>query len=90
MPATRKSPDTGAIAPEERRDEVIAILAAGLVRLVGASPPPVALAAMVGPPTARASMAASTPTSMPAENLSESGEIGLELSGKTRLSVPAG
>ncbi len=35
MPATRRSPPA-AIAPEQRRDEIIAILAAGLARLIGA------------------------------------------------------
>ncbi len=84
MAATRKSPDTGDIAPDQRRDAIIAILAAGLARLVGAGRPPVA------PSAGRASMPASMPASIPAANLSESAETGLELSGKTRLSVPAG
>ena len=65
MRSTRKSSGAAEITPTQRRDEIISILAAGLVRLVQ--------------------------TDLPAgEKLSESGEIGLELSGETRLSVVAG
>lgn len=69
MPPTEKSPHIGDLAPEQRRNEVIAVIAAGLARLVGDGLPPLA---------------------SPAENLSASAEIRLELSGETRLSVPAG
>jgi hypothetical protein len=91
MPATRRSPDVE-ITPEQRHDEIISILAVGLARLVGASPPRVAPAAVPAsmPANPPASMPADTPASMHAENLSESAEIGLELPGETRLSVPAG
>ncbi len=77
MPATRKSSSPVEIVPDQRRDEVIGILAAGLARVIGAS-------------ETSAASPADALASMPAEKLSESGEIGLELSGKTRLSVSAG
>lgn len=77
MPATRRSPRDSDVTPEERRCEIIAIIAAALARLVQADRKP----AIPRP---------SASTSMPAEKLSESAEIGLELSGETRLSVPAG
>jgi hypothetical protein len=77
VPATRTSSKPAEITPGQRRDEIVAILAAGLVRLIRASePPPV--------------IPADALASGPGEKLSESGEIGLELSGETRLSVPAG
>ena len=40
MPATWKSSEPATIPPQQRRDEIIAILAAGLVRLIreGQSP----------------------------------------------------
>lgn len=82
MPATRRSPDGVEIAPEQRRGEIIAILAAGLVRLIGGGGVAVGTSAEAG-----ASIPRSPDASMPVEKLSESGEIGLELSGETRLSV---
>ena len=77
MPATRKSPRASNVAPEGRRDEIIAIVAAALARLIQTDSP-------------RAAPHADTPASMPAENLPESAEKRLELSGKPRLSVPTG
>ena len=65
MPATRTSSKPAEITPEQRHDEIISIVAAGLVRLIRAG-------------------------ERPSEKLSESGEIGLELSREMRLSVPAG
>jgi len=65
MRSTRKSSGAAEITPTQRRDEIISILAVGLVRLVGGDLPA-------------------------GEKLSESGEISLELSGETRLSVVAG
>jgi len=40
MPATWKSPEPGEITPAQRRNEIIGILAAGLVRLIRAGQPP--------------------------------------------------
>jgi hypothetical protein len=77
MLATETSPSPAEVAPAQRREELVAILAAGLVRLIRASEAP------TGAP-------ADAMASIPAEKLSESGEIGLELSGETRLSVVAG
>jgi len=85
MRSTRKSSGAAEITPTQRRDEIISILAAGLVRLVrggGAAP---------GTPTGNpASLSGHAWASMHDEKLSESGENGLELSGETRLSVVAG
>ena len=36
LPATRKLPDAGGIAPKQRRDEIVAIPAGGLARLIEA------------------------------------------------------
>jgi hypothetical protein len=77
MLVTETPPSPAEIAPEHRRDELVAILSAGLVRLIRASEVP------TGPPV-------DAPAALPAEKLSESGENGLELSGETRLSVVAG
>jgi len=57
MPATRRSPRPAEIAPEQRRDEIVAILAAGLVRLLGAGGHATAL-------LADAAAAAEAPTSI--------------------------
>lgn len=76
MPATRKLPHPTDVVPERRRGEIIGIIASGLVRLVGAGP-----SHIVG--TAAAA-------NMFDEKPSESAKIGLELSGETRISVPAG
>ena len=80
MPAKRKLPDIADLAPEWRRKESIAVVAAGLVRLARATTPSVAPADSL----------AAMPTSMLAENPSEPTETGLEFLGETRLSVPAG
>jgi hypothetical protein len=77
MPATRKSPRARDVVPTEPRDEIITIVAAALARLIQADRAP----AIPRP---------DTPASIAAVNLSESAEPGLELSGETRLSVPAG
>lgn len=77
MPVTRTPTKPAEITPQQRRDEIIAILAAGLVRLIQASQAP------AGTPT-------DALASMPGEKLSESAETGLELSRESRLSVPAG
>ncbi len=77
MPATRKSSRAADVAPTEPRDEIITIVAAALARLIQTDRMPVI-------------SRADTPASIPAANLSESAETGLELSGETRLSVPAG
>ena len=82
---TRKSSGAAEITPTQCRDEIISILAAGLVRIVRGS-------------EAAPGTSATNPASIPGhawvgmhdEKLSESGEIGLELSGETRLSVVAG
>jgi hypothetical protein len=108
MPATRTSPHAE-IAPGQRRDEIISILAVSLVRLIGDGKAAAgivadALASSSGgslaktPDEVTASMSADHTSSMPAlgaasmsaEKLSDSGEIGLELPGETRLSVVAG
>lgn len=77
MPATRKSLRASDVAPAETRDEIIRIVAVALTRLIQTDRPP-------------AIPRAETPASIPAANLSESAEPGLELSAETRLSVPAG
>ena len=77
MPATRTSSKPAEITPAERRNEIIAILAAGLVRLIQAGQAP-------------ASMPTDALAGTPGEKLSESAEIGLELLRETRLSVTAG
>jgi hypothetical protein len=82
MRTIRKSPRPAEIAPEQRRDEIVAILAAGLARLIGGSE----AAASVSAETA-ASISGIALASMPGEKLSESGEIGLEL---PRRSSPDG
>ncbi len=74
MPATRKSPRATNVAPTEPRDEIITIVAAALARLIQTDAAP----AIPRP---------DTPASVPPANLSESAEIGLELSRETRLSV---
>ncbi len=40
MPATRTSSNPGDVTPAQRRDEIIAILAAGLVRMIRAGEMP--------------------------------------------------
>lgn len=40
MPATRKSSEPAEIMPQQRRQEIISILAAGLVRLIRSSEMP--------------------------------------------------
>lgn len=77
MPSTRKSQRARDVASTEPRDEIIGIIAAALARLIQTDRAP----AIPRP---------DTPASIPATNLSESAEIGLELPGETRLSVPAG
>ena len=77
MPATRNSRHDTDIAPEVRRDEIITVIGAALARLIETD---------TTPPASRAD----TPTAAPAAKSPESAEIRLELSGKTRLSVPAG
>jgi hypothetical protein len=77
MPAHVTSHEPPHLAPEGRRDEVVAIVAAALARLIQTRGTPVASPFVA-------------PASIPAGNLSESAEPGLELSGETRLSVPAG
>lgn len=76
MLAIRVLHDATEVVPEQQRDQVTAILVSGLVRLIG-----------VGPQS-RARPA--SPASVAGHNLSKSAEIGLELPGDTRLSVPAG
>jgi hypothetical protein len=93
MSATWTSSEPIEITPEQRRDEIISILAAGLGRLIGASEAAVGtlVDALGGMPTGElANVRGNALPGMPAEKLSESGEIGLELSRETRLSVPAG
>jgi hypothetical protein len=77
MSATRKSPHASDAAHTEARDEIIGIVAAGLARLIQTDRPP-------------ATLRHDTLPNIPAANLSESAEVGLELSGETGLSVPAG
>lgn len=77
MPANRKSPNRVDVAPEQCRVEIVAIIAAGLTRLIQTGRMP------AGTPTGP------LPT-MPPGELSESPAIGLELSGETRLSVSVG
>jgi len=77
MPATQKSPRATNVAPTEPRDEIIGIIAAALARLIQTD-------------RRRAIPCPDTPANIPVINLSESAEIDLELSGDTRLSVPAG
>lgn len=77
MPATRKPPRASDGAPTEPRDEIVTIIAAALARLIQAD-------------RALAIPRPGTSTSIPAASLSESAETGLELPGKTRLSVPTG
>ena len=87
MPATRKSSEGTQITPAQRRDEVVAIIAAGLVRLVRLvrrDRPSAAMTAEVSPDTR------SEHVREAGEKLSESAETGLELSRETRLSVPTG
>jgi hypothetical protein len=115
VPTTRRSPHAE-ITPEQRRDEIISILAVGLVRLIGAGEAAagivaVTLASISGglantldkgtgsmfaderrdtSADRTSGMPADALGSMPAEKLSDSREIGLELPGETRLSVVAG
>lgn len=77
MPTTRMSPHATDVARKASRDEIVTIVAAALTRLIQTDRTP-------------AIRRPDTPTSMTTANLSESAEIGLELSGETRLSVPAG
>ena len=84
MPARRTSSRPVETTPAQRRDEVVAILAAGLARLIRSSDSP------PGAPVEAALKMPTTSPSMPGEKLSESGENGLELPRETRLSVTAG
>ncbi|MBP9032485.1 MAG: hypothetical protein KBG29_01240 [Pseudomonadales bacterium] len=74
MPAKRKSHEPTELAPGQCRDEIVAIIAVGLARMIRRD--------QVGDPT-------SCPAAG-REKLSESAKTGLELSGETRLSVSAG
>ena len=74
MPAKWKSREPTGLAPKRCRDEIVAIIAAGLTRMIRGGQP----AKPIEEPVASR------------EKLSESAKIGLELSGETRLSVPAG
>jgi hypothetical protein len=85
MSAARKSPQPTEITPGQRRDEIVSILAAGLVRLIQACQAPAGASA-----DRMGGMPADALASMPAEKLADSSETGLEFSRETRLSVPAG
>ncbi len=85
MRSTRKSSGAAETTPAQRRDEIISILAGGLVRLVRGGGAALDNSTGDGP-----SISGHAWASMHDEKLSESGEKGLELSGETRLSVVAG
>ena len=85
MAATRKSLQPAEISPGQRRNEVVSILAAGLVRLIGHN------GATAGPQAETlSSFTCGALATMSREDLSDFGENGLELSRGTRLSGVAG
>ncbi|HSS63304.1 MAG TPA: hypothetical protein VLS27_02655 [Gammaproteobacteria bacterium] len=101
MHSTRKSSGTAETTSTQRRDEIISILAGGLIRIVrgGDAAPSTPTyrpdsiprdAGAVTIATGWADIHGRGLASMHDEKLSESGENGLELSGETRLSVVAG